>query len=160
MIEATNVPINALIGGKWVPGSGGTFEVKSPHSRAVIANVSRSTPEDVDRAVAAARAAQPAWAALPVIERAKILRRIHQLFLERAEPIALMLCQEIGKTITDSREEVYEYSVPSYAKAAEEILRHRGMSFPSTQEQTTNKRIVLGHRPLERAASRSPCRLY
>ena len=148
MIEATNVPVNALIGGKWVPGSGGTFEVKSPHSRALIANVSRSTPEDVDRAVAAARAAQPAWAALPVIERAKILRRIHQLFLERAEPIALMLCQEIGKTITDSREEVYEYSVPSYAKAAEEILRHRGMSFPSTQEQTTNKRIVLGHRPL------------
>ncbi len=148
MIEAMNAPVNALIGGKWAPGSGGTFEVKSPHSREVIANVSRCTTADVDRAVAAARAAQPAWAALPVIERAKILRRIHQLFLERAEPIALMLCQEIGKTITDSREEVYEYSVPSYAKAAEEILRHRGMSFPSTQEQTTNKRIVLGHRPL------------
>lgn len=148
MIEAIKAPVDALIGGKWVPGSGGTFEVRSPHSREVISAVSRCTTSDVDRAVAAARDAQPAWAALPVIERAKILRRIHQLFLERAEPIALMLCHEIGKTITDSREEVYEYSVPSYAKAAEEILRHRGLSFPSSQEQTTNKRIVLGHRPL------------
>ena len=148
MIESIKAPVNALIGGKWVPCSCETFEIKSPHSREVIDNVSRCTPADVDKAVAAARAAQPAWAALPVIERAKILRRIHQLFLERAEPIALMLCHEIGKTITDSREEVYEYAVPSYSKAAEEILRHRGLSFPSSQEQTTNKRLVLGHRPL------------
>jgi succinate-semialdehyde dehydrogenase / glutarate-semialdehyde dehydrogenase len=141
-------PLDALIGGKWISGSAGTFEVRSPHSREVVHDVSRCNASDVDLAVAAARAAQPAWAALPVIERAKILRRIHQLFLERAEPIAQMLTAEIGKTITDSREEVYEYSAPSYNKAAEEILRHRGLSLPSTQEQTTNKRLVLGHRPL------------
>jgi len=141
-------PVDALIGGKWVAGSGGTFDVRSPHSREVVNVVARCDPSDVDQAVAAARAAQPAWAALPIIERSKVLRRIHQLFLERAEPIAQMLTAEIGKTITDSREEVYEYSAPSYNKAAEEILRHRGLSLPSTQEQTTNKRLVLGHRPL------------
>ncbi len=141
-------PVDALIGGKWIAGSGGTFQVRSPHSREVVNVVARCDTSDVDQAVAAARAAQPSWAALPIIERAKILRRIHQLFLERAEPIAQMLTAEIGKTITDSREEVYEYSAPSYNKAAEEILRHRGLSLPSTQEQTTNKRLVLGHRPL------------
>ncbi len=141
-------PVDALIGGKWVAGSAGTFEVLSPHSREVVNVVARCDPSDVDLAVAAAREAQPAWAGLPIIERSKILRRIHQLFLERAEPIAQMLTAEIGKTITDSREEVYEYSAPSYNKAAEEILRHRGLSLPSTQEQTTNKRLVLGHRPL------------
>ncbi len=59
-----------------------------------------------------------------------------------------MLTAEIGKTITDSREEVYEYAAPSYGKAAEEVLRHRGLSLPSTQEQTTNKRLVMSHRPL------------
>ena len=148
MSEMTAAPVDALIGGKWVAGSGGTFEVRSPHSREVVNVVARCDPSDVDQAVAAARDAQPAWAALPIIERSKILRRIHQLFLERAEPIAQMLTAEIGKTITDSREEVYEYSAPSYNKAAEEILRHRGLSLPSTQEQTTNKRLVLGHRPL------------
>ena len=148
MSDTPAVPVDALIGGEWVAGSGGTFEVRSPHSREVVNVVARCDPSDVDQAVAAARDAQPAWAALPIIERAKILRRIHQLFLERAEPIAQMLTAEIGKTITDSREEVYEYSAPSYNKAAEEILRHRGLSLPSTQEQTTNKRLVLGHRPL------------
>ncbi len=148
MSDVTAAPVDALIAGKWVPGSGGTFEVRSPHSREVVNVVTRCNLSDVDHAVAAAGDAQPAWAALPTIERAKILRRIHQLFLERAEPIARMLTAEIGKTITDSREEVYEYSAPSYNKAAEEILRHRGLSLPSTQEQTTNKRLVLGHRPL------------
>ena len=148
MNDMPAAPVDALIGGKWVAGSAGTFEVRSPHSREVVNVVARCDPSDVDLAVAAARDAQPAWAALPIIERSKILRRIHQLFLERAEPIAQMLTAEIGKTITDSREEVYEYSAPSYNKAAEEILRHRGLSLPSTQEQTTNKRLVLGHRPL------------
>lgn len=148
MSDMAVAPVDALIGGKWVTGSGGTFQVRSPHSREVVNVVTRCDTSDVDQAVAAARAAQPAWAALPIIERSKILRRIHQLFLERAEPIAQMLTAEIGKTITDSREEVYEYSAPSYNKAAEEILRHRGLSLPSTQEQTTNKRLVLGHRPL------------
>ncbi len=138
----------ALIGGAWVDGAAGTFEVTSPHSREPVAVVARCDAGDVDRAVAAARAAQPAWAAMPLIERVKILRRVHGVMQERSEPIAQMITAEIGKTITDSREEVYEYAAPSWHKAGEEVLRHRGLSFPSTQEQTNNKRLVLTHRPL------------
>ncbi len=73
-------PNQALVGGEWVDGGAGTFDVRSPHSGEVVNVVARCDTADVDRAVAAARAAQPAWAALPLIERAKILRRIHQLF--------------------------------------------------------------------------------
>ena len=138
----------ALIDGQWVDGSAGTFEVRSPHSGEVLHNVGKCSSTDVARAVASAKAAQPAWAATPVVERATIMRRIHVLFLERAEPIAQMIVAEIGKPVTNSREEVFEYSAPSWGKAAEEVLRHRGMSFPSTQERTNNKRIVLTHRPL------------
>jgi len=138
----------ALIDGEWVDGSAGTFEVINPHSGEVLHDVGKCSATDVDKAVASAKAAFPAWKALPVIERAKIMRRIHALFLERAEPIAQMITAEIAKTITDSREEVFEYSSPSWGKAAEEILRHRGLSFPSTQEQTTNKRLVMNYRPL------------
>ncbi len=148
MSVTTEVPSRALIGGDWVEGSGGSFEVRSPHSREVVNVVTRCDASDVDRAVAAAREAQPGWAAMPLIDRVKILRRINQLFLERAEPIARMVSLEIGKTITDSREEVYEYAAPSYEKAGAEVLRHRGLSFPSTQEQTNNKRLVMTHRPL------------
>jgi succinate-semialdehyde dehydrogenase/glutarate-semialdehyde dehydrogenase len=138
----------ALIGGSWVDGAAGTFEVKSPYDQDIIALVARCDADDVDRAVAAARAAQPAWSGMPVIERVKILRRIHTLLSERAEAIAQMLTAEIGKAITDSREEAYEYCAPSWQKAGEEVLRHRGLSLPSTQEQTNNKRLVLTHRPL------------
>ena len=145
-----------LINGAWEPGSAGTFEVKNPHSGTVLHKVGTASPGDVDRAVAAARVAQPSWAALSNVDRAKIMRQIHRLFLERAEPIAQMITAEIGKTITDSREEVFEYSAPSWGKAAEEILRHRGLSFPSTQEQTNNKRLVMNHRPLGVVAAITP----
>lgn len=148
MSVATDIPSHALIGGSWVDGGAGTFEVRSPHDGALLNVVARCDAADVGRAVAAAKAAQPAWAATPLIDRVKILRRIHALFLERAEPVARMLSAEIGKTITDAREEVYEYAAPSWHKAGEEVLRHRGLSFPSTQEQTQNKRLVLSHRPL------------
>ena len=146
----------ALIGGAWVDGEKGHFDVLNPHSGKVLHKVGYASAADVDRAVAAARKAQPAWAALSVIERAQIMRKIHQIFLERAEPIARMITAEIGKTITDSREEVFEYSAPSWGKAAEEILRHRGLSFPSTQERTTNKRLVMNHRPLGVVAAITP----
>lgn len=113
-----------------------------------MAEVSRCDASDVDRAVAAARAAQPAWAGTPVIERVKIMRQIHALLAKNAEDIAQTLIIEIGKTVAEAREEVHEYSAPSWHKAGEEVLRHRGLSFPSTQEQTNNKRLVLTHRPL------------
>ena len=153
---STAVAKKALIDGRWTDGAAGTFEVRSPHTREVVSTIARCDASDVDRAVAAARAAQPGWAATPLIDRAKILRRIHALFLERAEEIAQMLVAEIGKTIVDSREEVREYAAPAWSKAAEEALRHRGLSFPSTQEQTTNKRLVLTHRPLGVVAAITP----
>ncbi|HEX5822290.1 MAG TPA: aldehyde dehydrogenase family protein, partial [Solirubrobacterales bacterium] len=81
----SKAPDRALIGGEWVEGSGGTFEVRSPHSREVINTVARCDSSDVDRAVAAARRAQPDWAGTPLIERAKILRKITEVFRDNAE---------------------------------------------------------------------------
>lgn len=146
----------AFIDGTWKDGSAGTFEVRNPHNGEVLHNVGYAGPDDVEAAIASARKAQPAWAALSTIERAQIMRRVHQIFLERAEPIAQMITAEIGKTINDAREEVFEYSAPSWAKSAEEILRHRGLSFPSTQERTRNKRLVMSHRPLGVVAAITP----
>ncbi len=144
----TRRPTLALIDGEWIAGAAGTFEVRTPQDGTLLAEVARCDIDDVHRAVRAARAAFPAWAGLPVIERVRVLRRIHALLVERAEDIAQTLVVEIGKTVAEAREEVHEYSAPSWHKAGEEVLRHRGLSFPSTQEQTTNKRLVLTHRPL------------
>jgi len=138
----------SLIDGRWQSGSAGTFAVRSPHSGDILHEVGRSGPDDARRAVQAAKAAFPAWSALSVVERAQIMRNMHRLFVERAETIARMVTAEVAKPILAAREETFEYSSPSWGKAAEEILRYRGMLLPSTQEKSNNKRLVLGHRPL------------
>ena len=55
MALMSKAPDRALIGGDWVEGSAGTFEVRSPHSREVINTVARCDSSDVDRAVASAK---------------------------------------------------------------------------------------------------------
>jgi succinate-semialdehyde dehydrogenase / glutarate-semialdehyde dehydrogenase len=148
MAVTPHLPTQALIGGEWVDGSGGTMESRSVWSGRVVAELTRCTAEDVDRAVRAARAAQPAWAGLSLVERVEVLRRLHVTLVEHAEAIAQMITLETGKTINETREEVLEYSAPAYQKAAEEALRHRGMTLPSTQERSNNKRLLLSHRPV------------
>ena len=70
----------ALINGKWLPGSAGTFTVNDPHTGTALHEVGRASPTDVDRAVQAAKAAFPAWAATSVQSRAKILRKVQSLY--------------------------------------------------------------------------------
>ena len=69
---ASALPRLALIGGRWVEGSAGTFEVRNPYSGELVNEIARCAPADVDLAVAAAGAAQPGWAATPLIERVKV----------------------------------------------------------------------------------------
>src|SRR5262249_57066231 len=100
-------------------------------------------PGDVRRAVRAAGAAQAAWAELPLVERVELLRELHRAIMDDGEDIAQRITLETGKTINETREELAEYTAPAYQKAAEEVLRHRGMSLPSTQERSNNKRLVF-----------------
>ncbi|MFK3890377.1 aldehyde dehydrogenase family protein [Sphingomonas sp. NPDC079357] len=90
--------------GRWEDTSGtGTLPVVNPANEAVVARVAAGVPDDLDRAVAAARAAFPAFAATPVAERKALLERIHALLLDRAEPLAQVLVEEMGATITHAR---------------------------------------------------------
>ncbi len=148
MAVTRQLPTKALIGGEWVDSSGGTMESRSVWSGRSIAELALCDEHDVDRAVRAAKAAQPGWAAVSLVERVELLRRLERLIVARAEDIAQMITLETGKTINETREEVIEYSAPAFQKAAEEALRHRGLSLPSTQERSNNKRLVLTHRPL------------
>lgn len=124
------------------------MEVRSAWSDRTIAEIRACTAAEVDRAVRGAADAQRAWAELPLVDRVDLLRKVHEAILDRGEEIARMITLETGKTINETREEVLEYTAPAYQKAAEEALRHRGMSLPSTQERSNNKRMVLTHRPI------------
>ncbi len=96
------------IGGDWVPAlSGQTVEVITPIDRArVIARTPRADKADADRAVAAARAAYPAWAALPFPERQRALLRIADDLEAAAEQLAQLTALDTGNAIrTQARPE-------------------------------------------------------
>ena len=70
---------NLFVDGKWTAGSGGTADVLNPFDASVVETVDQAGPDDVEAAVAAARAAfddPRGWRATPVAERAGLLRRV------------------------------------------------------------------------------------
>jgi aldehyde dehydrogenase len=94
------------IGGEWVEASDGqTFESLRPTSGTPWYRAARGTPEDVDRAVRAARAAfeDPAWAGLTQTQRGRLLRRLGDLVGEHAEQLAVAEASDNGKLIREMR---------------------------------------------------------
>jgi aldehyde dehydrogenase (NAD+) len=96
------VVYNDLNGGAAPAADAGTFSKVDPATGAVICKVARSTRVDVARAVAAAKAAQPAWAALTVVKRGDILRQIALLMREHRDAIATLVARETGKSKKDA----------------------------------------------------------
>jgi aldehyde dehydrogenase (NAD+) len=92
-----------FIDGEFVDGKG-TFKTVSPASEEVLAEVAMAAPEDVDRAVAAARRAFGPWSALPGAERAKYLFRIARIIQERSRELAVLESLDNGKPIKESRD--------------------------------------------------------
>lgn len=88
-----------FIGGAWVPASGSeVLEVVSPATEEVVGRVPVATEAEIDAAVAAARAAFPAWAALPLSERADQLRRFVDAIEARREQVLQLQIDEMGAT--------------------------------------------------------------
>ncbi|WP_339502153.1 aldehyde dehydrogenase family protein [Pseudomonas silesiensis] len=92
------------IDGRWSsPATPASLPVVNPASEAVVAEVARGSAEDVDRAVAAARAAFAGWSATPAASRALVLGRIYDLILERKERFAQAISLEMGAAIGSAR---------------------------------------------------------
>jgi 5-carboxymethyl-2-hydroxymuconic-semialdehyde dehydrogenase len=88
------------IGGEDLPGSDGTtFDTICPVDLRPIAKVARGTAGDVDRAARAAKAAFPAWAAMPGEARKVLLHRIADAIEARAEEIAFVECMDTGQAL-------------------------------------------------------------
>jgi 1-pyrroline-5-carboxylate dehydrogenase len=96
------------VDGAWRDGDG-TFEVRSPIDRdIVLATCASGTVSDIDDAVAAARRAQPAWAATPWQERLAILRRAADIISDRLMEWSALMSYEVGKNRIESLGEVEE----------------------------------------------------
>ena len=82
------------------------LEVLNPATEKPIAQLERAGVEETDRAVAAARAAYPAWRAIKPADRARLLRRVAALVEEHAEGLAHLETANVGKPLGDSRWEM------------------------------------------------------
>jgi betaine-aldehyde dehydrogenase len=97
-----------FVDGKWAAGSGGTAEVINPFDASVVETVGQAGPDDVERAVAAARAAFDTgpWRRTPAGERGALLRRVADLLVRDKEEIARTETLDTGKTLVESRVDV------------------------------------------------------
>jgi len=92
------------IGGAWVPPAGpGSVAVLNPFTETEIGHVPAGTREDVDRAVAAARAAFPAWRDTPLADRLAYLEKARAILADRSGDLAWLITQEAGTPILASR---------------------------------------------------------
>jgi aldehyde dehydrogenase (NAD+) len=98
-------PHKLLIGEDWVDSaSGETFETIDPATGEVICEVAKAGPEDVDRAVKAARAAlDGAWSELPAAGREALMRKLADLVDENADELAELEALDNGKPVTFAR---------------------------------------------------------
>ncbi|MCS7088080.1 MAG: aldehyde dehydrogenase family protein [Thermoflexales bacterium] len=95
------------IAGEWAPASdGAVIENINPATGEVIGYFASATREDTLRAIAAAREALPAWAALTGPARGAILDKAAQIIHARADELAETLTREEGKTLSESKAEV------------------------------------------------------
>jgi aldehyde dehydrogenase (NAD+) len=86
-----------FIGGVWEPSTGsGRLDVVGAATEEVMGTVPEGTVADADRAVAAAARAFPAWSAVPVAERAELLRRLGAGLAARSEELARLIATEVG----------------------------------------------------------------
>jgi malonate-semialdehyde dehydrogenase (acetylating)/methylmalonate-semialdehyde dehydrogenase len=95
------------IGGAAVPASSGrTQAVYNPTTGAVARQLQLGSAEDVDKAVANAQAAFPAWADSPPLRRARVMFKFLELLNKHRDDIAAMITAEHGKVFTDAQGEV------------------------------------------------------
>ncbi len=100
VVDATAIYIN----GAWTHSDGvDSIDVFSPATEEVIAKVASGSLSDVDRAVAAAQAALPAWAATPASERGAYLTKISAIITERLEEFAELASRDVGAPVEASK---------------------------------------------------------
>ena len=143
----------ALVGGAWVEADDGSaFAVTNPARGEDIGNVPDLGLDETRRAIDAAAAAQPAWAARTGKDRAAILHRWYELMVVHADDLAAILTAEMGKPLAEAKGEVL-YGAAFVEWFAEEAKRVYGETIPGHQP---DKRILVLRQPVGVVASITP----
>jgi malonate-semialdehyde dehydrogenase (acetylating)/methylmalonate-semialdehyde dehydrogenase len=96
--------VNHYVNGQVVEGKSGNFgDIYNPALGEIVRKVAFADEAEVRAAVAAARDAFPAWAAVPPLRRARVMFRFKQLLEDNIDEMAAIVTEEHGKTVTDAK---------------------------------------------------------
>ena len=123
--------IQHLIDGAAVRGAD-YFETVNPATQEVLAEVARGGEKEVDAAVAAAKAAFPAWAGLPAAARAVLLHRLGDLIAKHVPEIARTETRDTGQVIAQTAKQLVPRSADNFHYFAEMCVRVDGHTYPTT----------------------------
>ncbi|HTT01225.1 MAG TPA: NADP-dependent succinate-semialdehyde dehydrogenase [Steroidobacteraceae bacterium] len=151
--EASLLRTRCYVGGEWIDAEGGaTLDVENPATRQKIGTVPRATAVETRRAIDAAAAAFPDWAARTAKERAAVLRRWHDLMLAHQEDLATLMTAEQGKPLAEAKSEIL-YAASFIEWFAEEAKRLYGDVIPGHQR---DKRLLAIRQPIGVVAAITP----
>lgn len=129
-----------LIGGRLVEGDQ-TMAVINPATEEKVADAPRASAAQMNAAVAAAKAAFPAWAAKPVVERRALLHKAADVIDAHAEEIGKLLTQEQGKPLM--------FAIGEVKNMANDIRKLSSIELPvKVLEDSATRRVEQHRRPL------------
>jgi len=142
----------AYIGGEWVDGDDGTFDVTNPARGDVVAKVANLSRAQVAGAIVQAEKAQKEWAAWTGKERAAVMRKWFDLMMENQDDLGAILTAEQGKPLAEAKGEI-AYGASFIEFMGEQAKRVYGETIPGHQR---DKRITVIKQPIGVAASITP----
>jgi len=148
------IPAAGLVAGEWETSaaSGKTFEVHNPSTGELLAVLPDMGVPEAKRAIAAAEAAQTAWAARTGKARAAILRKMYDLMMQHLDDLGAIMTAEQGKPLAEAKGEV-AYGASYVEWFGEEAKRVYGDTIPGHQE---DKRIIVLKQPVGVVATITP----
>jgi succinate-semialdehyde dehydrogenase / glutarate-semialdehyde dehydrogenase len=153
LADAALLRLQCYVSGAWVDAPGGaSIPVHNPATGGVLGTVPAFDSAATEKAVAAAHAAFPAWAARTGKERAAILRRWNDLILANAADLAMLMTAEQGKPLAESQGEI-AYAASFVEWFGEEAKRVYGDVIPGHQP---DKRILVLRQPVGVVAAITP----
>ena len=142
-VAGVGVPVDHFIGGEWV-ASADRFDVISPIDQSLLAQVARGGAEEAELAIAAARAAFPAWAALGPAGRAAHLHRLADAIEANVERLAAVECADMAMLLESLRLRVIARGAANYRSYADLAVQYEERDWHSKGTWNRVQRMPAG----------------
>jgi succinate-semialdehyde dehydrogenase/glutarate-semialdehyde dehydrogenase len=143
----------AFVGGAWIDADDGrTLDVFDPATGARLGSVPQLGAAETRRAIELAEMAWKSWRSVTAQQRSSVLRRWHQLVLDNADDLSLLMTAEQGKPLAEARGEVI-YAASFIEWFAEEARRVYGETIPSP---SADRRLLVLKEPVGVCAAITP----